>query len=504
MSGVRITQRQEKLYMKTRQQGSSQVVAAVRTGISERSGRRIEKGERSSREEPRHWRTRPDPLEAVWEKELVPLLERAPDLTGLTLWEYLDETRPGEYSERALRTLQRRVKQWRAVEGPARDVIFRQSVPPGYQGLSDFSHPSSPITLQGKAFQHLLYQFRLAYSGWRYVQVVLGGESYAALADGLQNALQRAGGCPVTHRTDSLSAAYVNTAEQSALTRAYAALCAHYRMKPTRNNAGVSHENGAIECAHGSFKRRLDQALKLRGNCDFHSRDDYRRFLDRVTDRLNRRCRARFEEERKTLQALPGHRFTDYTQLHVRVTRMSTIEVKKVLYTVPSSLIGEALEIHLYHDRLQGFVGQKRVFSLARVYPKPGQDRTRRVDYRHVIHALAAKPQAFRFAQLRDDLLPTEGYRRLWQLVDQQLEPREACKWIVGVLRLACDYDCEERLATDLLRQAERGPLPPLKTLQERYLRSGKPPLTVTSQHALNDYDHLLKGQWALSQGDRP
>jgi len=297
----------------------------------------------------------------VWDKDCVPLLEQTPDVTGLTLWEHLDEMYPGRYPERILRTLQRRVKHWKAVHGPQRAVIFRQSVPPGYQGLSDFTHPDSPITLQGQPFEHLLYQFRLAYSGWRYVQVVRGGESYSALADGLQNALQQAGGCPATHRTDSLSAAYVNTAEQTALTRDYEALCTHYRMKPARNNPGVSHENGAIECAHGSFKRRLDQALKRRGSHDFLNVEAYRRFIERVADRLNRHCRARFEDERKTL---PAQRFTDYTRLSVKVTRMSTIEVKKVLYTVPASLIGERLEIHLYHDRLQGFVGQKRVFSL--------------------------------------------------------------------------------------------------------------------------------------------
>lgn len=118
-----------------------------------------------------------------------------------------------------------------------------------------------------------------------------------------------------------------------------------------------------------------------------------------------------------------------------------------------------------------------------------------------MIHVLAAKPQAFRFAQLRDELLPTDGYRRLWQLIDQQLEPREACKWMVGVLRLAYDYDCQDPLATDLLRQAEHGPLPPLKTLQARYLRPAQRPTASTAQHALTDYDHLLRGPWAQAHG---
>ena len=197
MSGKRITQHQEILYMSARKSGKSQETAAAKAGISERSGRRIEKNGRQLASVNRHWRTREDPFTAIWETELAPLLESQPDLTGLTLWEYLEDKYPSQFSYTLLRTLQRRVKHWKATQGPDKPVIFRQSVPAGQQGLSDFSHPNSIITLKGKLFNHLLYQFRLAYSGWRYVQVTLGGESYSALADGLQSAFQLAGGSPI-------------------------------------------------------------------------------------------------------------------------------------------------------------------------------------------------------------------------------------------------------------------------------------------------------------------
>ena len=446
MSGKRITQRQENLYMNTRQLGKSQETAAAKAAISERSGRRIEKGERQSIPEERHWRTREDPFEAIWEKELVPLLEKESQLTGLTLWEYLEDEHAGKFPFSVLRTLQRRVKHWKATEGPEKVVIFRQSVPAGQQGLSDFSHPNTEITIQGKMFTHLLYQFRFAYSGWRYVQIILGGESYSALAGGLQSALILAGGSPVEHRTDSLSAAFNNHAEEQKLTQAYEALCAHYNLRATRNNLGVSHENGAIECAHGSFKRRLDQALKLRGSADFAAIKDYQTFLDKVTERLNKRCQSRFKDEQLALQALPGERFMDYSELSLKVTRSSTLEVKRVLYTVPSRMIGENVRVHVYHDRLAFFIGQTLTSTLARIYPQAGQERARCIDYRHIIHSLSAKPQAFRFLQFRDELLPTETYRKLWLNCDQQFQPRDACKWIVGVLRIAMDHDCEERL----------------------------------------------------------
>ena len=190
--------------MKNRQTGCTQELSAAKAGISVRSGRRIEKGE-TVKQKDRHWRTRKDPLEAVWDPELVPLLEQEPSLTGITLWDYLDEKYPETYPECLLRTLQRRVKHWQATQGPKKPVIFRQSVPAGYQGLSDFTHPNTPISIAGEAFPHLLYQFRLAYSGWRDVHIIQGGESYSALADGLQTALHKLGGAPMEHRTDSLS-----------------------------------------------------------------------------------------------------------------------------------------------------------------------------------------------------------------------------------------------------------------------------------------------------------
>ena len=79
----------------------------------------------------------------------------------------------------------------------------------------------------------------------------------------------------------------------------------------------------------------------------------------------------------------------------------STLEVKRIIYTVPSRMIGENIRVHVYHDRLAFFVGQSLTSILPRVYLKAGQERGRCIDYRHVIHSLSAKPQAFRFLQFR-------------------------------------------------------------------------------------------------------
>ncbi len=495
MSGKHITQQQESIYMKNRQIGCTQELSAAKAGISIRSGRRIEKGECSNHKE-RHWRTRKDPFEQVWESELVVFLEREPALSATTLWDYLDEQHPGVYPEKLLRTLQRRVKHWQATQGPDKQVMFRQSVPPAHQGLSDFTHPNTPITIDGKAFVHLLYQFRLAFSGWRHVHIIQGGESYSALADGLQSALHCLGGTPKEHRTDSLSAAYVNNVQKQRLTEDYHDLCKHYGMCPTTNNLGLSHENGAIESAHGTLKHRIDQGIKLRGSNDFPTHRAYREFLEHIVGKLNKRCKSRLAEEQKLLMALPRHRFIDYNELSVKVTTSATISVKRGLYTVPSRLIGETIRVHLYHDRLVCFVGQTQVTTLARVYPTKPTGRARSIDYRHIIHSLAAKPQAFRFSQFRDDILPNTQYRHLWVQAQKQFTPQQACKWIVSVLRFAYDYDCQSELGAKLIVQAKLGTLPDLESLQASYLQHTTPPAIPLRQHSVGDYDQLLKGQW--------
>ena len=128
------------------------------------------------------------------------------------------------------------------------------------------------------------------------MSVVLGGESFSALAEGLANALARLGGAPPfdtsgEHRTDSLSAAFKNLSDAARedLTARYAALCAHYGMVASRNNLGEGHENGAIESPHGHLKRRIEQSLLLRGSSDFQSLPAYREWLDAVVADHNRR-----------------------------------------------------------------------------------------------------------------------------------------------------------------------------------------------------------------------
>jgi len=239
-------------------QTDAPAAAAAKAGFSVASAYRIEADPQlpSQKTRPRR-RRRPDPLAGVWEGEIVPLLEASPGLRVVAIFEELCRRHP-ELGAGVRRTLERRVAQWRALHGPDRDVIFRQEHPPGRMGLSDFTDMGElGISIAGEPFAHRLYHFRLPFSGFAHAHVVLGGESFVALAEGLQDALWALGGAPEQHRSDSLSAAFrnVDRAAQEDLTRRYQALCAHYRMTPTRNNIGLAHENGAIESPHGTSRR---------------------------------------------------------------------------------------------------------------------------------------------------------------------------------------------------------------------------------------------------------
>jgi hypothetical protein len=484
--------------MKLRQEGDTQLLAAAKSGISERSGRRIEKNEPKPKKVREH-RTRKDPFELVWEPELVPMLANEPGLTGLTLWEYLDEKYPQIYPYSMLRTLQRRIKTYNAEFGPAKDVIFRQSLPAGLQGQSDFSHPNTKISINKEEFKHLIYQFVLTYSGIRYAQVVQGGESYSALAEGLQNALLNIGGVPLEHKTDSLSAAFNNSYEQAKLTKSYGLLCKHYGIKAIRNTKGVSHENGAVESAHGALKHRIEQAIKIRGSSDFSSIKEYQELINKQIKRLNKRSLAKFKHESTVLQPLPKYRFIDYEGITTKVTSTSTIRIKTAFYTVPSKLIGENLKVHLYHDKLECFVGMSKVIILARVYPTKSDGKARSVNYKHVIDSLFKKPQAFRHSSYRDDLLPGDHYKQLWQLCDKQFDGHMACKWMVTVLKIAASADNEHTLGKSLLIPEQ---LVTLKELQDKYLIKTKDiPDIKAKQHSLEDYNsEFLQGQWQYGQ----
>ena len=344
------------------------------------------------------------------------------------------------------------------------------------------------------ALEHRLYHFRLAFSGFEHAHVVLGGESFVALSEGLQNALWGLGGTPREHRTDSLSAAFCNLERdaQEDLTLRYQELMGHYGMTPARNNLGVAHENGSIESSHGHLKKALEDALLLRGNRDFDDLDAYRRFVDEIVGRRNANNRKRIELERPMLAALPKRRTIDYEEKIVIVTSSGGFILRRVFYTAPSRLIGHHLRVHLYDDRLECFLGATPMMTLRRGWPVSDSKGGHVIDYRHVIHALRKKPMALNNLVYRDQLFPRPAYARAFEALQQSVGDKRACKLTVELLALAHDRGCEAELAELIDAELDAGRLPDLALWRERFGPSpASVPMIEVEFVPLSTYDEL-------------
>jgi hypothetical protein len=393
------------------------------------------------------------------------MLEGAPALMAVTVLEELQRRHPERFDDSVLRTLQRRVRQWRAEHGGEQEIFFAQEHPPGRLGLSDFTVADElDVRIGGATLAHRLYQFAFAHSGWRHACVVLGGESFQALTAGLQDALWMAGGTPEEHRTDSLSAAFNNLAEEQELTRRYAALCKHYDMRASRCNAGQSHENGSIESRHDSLKTALDQELRLRGSRCFDARGAYEALVDTIVARLNTRVAVRLATERATLRTLPPRRTAEYEEVPARVSKYAIFTVRGAQHSAPSRLVGQRLMVRVYTDHIECWLGGTCVLERPRLTHCHGQRHPRDIDYRHLIGALRRKPGAFARSVLRDAMFPRAIYRQTWERLIARLSEREACKTIVGLLALAADGH-EAQLATELEQLIELDQLPDLMAL---------------------------------------
>lgn len=500
MPGRHVNDQQVRLYM-TARMTRPQTTAAALAGISVATARRIERDPRppSSRKAVRDYRTRSDPLEGIWDEDVVPMLEAAPALRPITILHELAKRHPERIDHGIRRTLERRIRTWRAVHGPDRETMFPQTHAPGRMGLSDFTDLGGlGVRIARQPLKHRLYHFALVYSGFEHGEIVLGGESYTALAAGLSAALAVLGGAPAEHRSDSLSAAFRNLCADDAddITRRFAALVAHYGMVPTRNNRGVAHENGSIESRHGHVKVRIDQALMLRGSYDFATLDAYRVFVAGVIAEHNRRHADAIEIERTHLRALPPSPPSTWEEASVRVT--SAFSFRHAFYTVPSRLIGHRLHLRVYDDRIDAYLGAAQMLTLPRgraPAKTAGRTTTHIVDYRHVIGALRAKPGALAGLTYRDALWPRTAYRRAWDALILVQSTREAARTMVGLLALAHDQGVEADLAAALDALLDGGELPDLADLRSRFTpaTASAPRVHIEMPHA-SSYDPLLGG----------
>jgi hypothetical protein len=441
--------------------------------------------------EPRVWRTRQDPFAEDWEY-VTGLLREDPDLEAKTLFDHLEERTPGRYDEGQLRTLQRRIKQWRAEDGPPRLLFFPQAHRPGEAMQTDFSWGNElEVTIGGEAFGHLICHPVLPYSNWEWA-TVCNSESMPALKRGIQAALVELGHVPAVHQTDNSTAATHDLRNgMRAFNQSYLDFLEHFSMTPRTTGIGEKEQNGDVEASNGAFKRCAKQRLKLRGSSDFETRAEYETWLQELARQRNRRRRKRLGEELAVMKKLRVARLAEFTEEEARVSQGSTIQVRANTYSVPSRLRGEKVRVRIYDDRLEIFYAQKHQLTVERLCGRGGH----RINYRHVIWSLVRKPGAFERYRYREDLFPSLAFRRAYDALSKGLPQRRADIQYLACLKLAVEtMECDVEAALEVLLEA--GELPTAGAVRDLV----QPPVAVVPQLEpavidLRSYDSLLEGK---------
>lgn len=413
--------------------GIKQYQAADKAGMTDRTARKYLKiGKIPSELAKMHdWRTRQDSFAGDWEK-ITDLSKANPGLEAKTIFEYLQRESPGKYQDGQLRTLQRRLRYWRATEGPAQEVFFPQVHRPGELSESDFTHMKElQITIRGELFDHLLYHFVLTYSDWESGTICFS-ESFESLSAGYQKAVWEVGGVTKKHRTDRMSAAVNKACNPEKFTQRYKSLLRHYKTEPERTNSARPNENGDVEQRHYRLKKAVAQALMLRGSRDFDSREDYEQFLGRIFNQLNAGRQKRLEAEIAVMRGLPARKLDDYKSEMLRVSPASTIHIRHNTYSVHSRLSGEKVLAKMYVDHLEVWYGQRKVENIPRLR---GEGKYR-IDYRHIIDWLVRKPGAFENYRYKSEMFPSSHFRMAYDHL-KRVNPLRANKEYIGLLHMA-------------------------------------------------------------------
>lgn len=483
--------------MKFLQTGETLATAAAKAGMDQKTARKWRQSGHlpSEAQEPRGYRTRPDAFAEVW-SEVEELLERDAAIEAKTILDHLCRQHPGKFQAGQLRTMQRKVKVWRALQGQPREVFFPQVHLPGHQAQSDFTHLTKlGVTIAGQVFKHLVYHFTLTYSNWEWA-MICASESWESLSEGLQKALWELGGTPVEHRTDSLTAAVKPAGGRQEFTERYQGLLRHYGMCASHSSPGRGHENGDVEQAHHRFKRAVEQELILRGSREFSSREEYDEFLRQLLARRNEGRRERVAEDLKALRPLPERRLEAYSKLSQRVSRNSTIVIRHNFYSVPSQLIGERVDVRIYADHLEVWYAGEMIERMERLR---GEGKAA-INYRHIIHSLIKKPGAFARYRFQSSLYPRLIFRVAYDELKQRLDGRAEREYL-QLLKLAAE-ESEDLVAEILRGMVERGEAIRPERVREmiagrRSERLPRIPKIEIHLTPLASYDLLLGGEEA-------
>lgn len=468
--------------------------ASMVSGMDRKTGRKYVKSGQlpSQTRKERDYKTREDPFERDWTLVRSKLKE-APALEGQALFEWLMEQNPGRYEPGQVRTFQRRVKQWRALEGPDREIFFAQEHRPGEAMQTDFTNCNKlEVTICGEPFDHLLCHPVLPYSNWEWT-TVCQSESMMALRRGMQDALFQLGRVPKYHQTDNSTAAThdLRTGKR-AFNDEYKDLVKHLGMIPRTIAVGKSNQNGDVESLNNALKKRIKQHLLLRGSRDFESTKKYEEWLRKeVLARTNGIRATKINEELAVMKELSANRLREYKEEVVRVSRESTIRVMYNTYSVPSRLIGERVKARAFDDRVEVFYGNIFQLKVKRILGRHKHD----IDYRHIIWSLVSKPGAFPRFRYRDELFPSLVFRRAYDKLCEKLgSGYDADLNYLRILHQAAAVsETDVEIALELMLAEDKIPLADrVKEIVQP--REPEVPEMPPYKANLGEYDDLLEG----------
>ena len=389
----------------------------------------------SQMKKPRTYRTRADPFEKDWD-ELAQMLKDAPELEAKTLFDYICQKRPGHYEHGQLRTLQRRVKTFRALhDKTGKDVVFEQVHTPGEALQTDWTWADElGITINGEPLSHKLVHVVLPYSNWSCVTIARS-ESLLSLKKGLNKALLQLGRVPTYHQTDNSSAATHQLKDaKRAFNDDYVDLMDHFGLVPRTIAVGRPNQNGDVESLNGHLKRRLVQHLLIRGSSDFDSEQEYEQWLDQVLAAGNATRAEALAEELRLMKPLSAPAAVEFDEVELKVSRASTLRVKFNTYSVPSRLIGHRVRVRLFEDVIEVYFANTLQLRCERLLGRQNH----RINYRHIIWSLINKPGAFARYRFRQALFPTLTFRRAFDaLVEEMGEGRRCDLAYIRLLHLA-------------------------------------------------------------------
>jgi hypothetical protein len=439
---------------------------------------------------PHTWRTRSDPFADDWD-DMKERLRDAPELEAKFLFEDLLARKPETYHEGQARTFQRRVKRWRAQEGPPKEVFFSQQHRPGEIMQTDFTFGNElGIMIAGEAFPHLFCRSVLTYSDVSF-STVCRSESMPALKRGIQRAVFLLGRIPQFHQTDNSTAATHNLSTGlRGFNEEYLALMRHLDIEPRTTGIGEKEQNGDIEASHGAFKRSLKQHLLLRRCPDFESVEAYELWVQEIEGKRNRLRERRLRQDLAAMRPLQVERLPEYKEFDLRVSIWSTIHVRGNIYSVPSRLIGEMVCARVYEDRLEILYGGERQLTIPRMLGNGGH----RINYRHVIDSLVRKPGAFARYRYREEMFPTLTFRRAYDaLRASHASERQGDLEYLRILQLASQtMECDVQAALELL--LTEGETPHAVRVRELVKPSAaEVPILSVPVVDLNGYDKLLE-----------